>query len=85
MKKFKATTESTGKRKKKELATAIIDFLNENIDKQFNYKQIAAALNVSAEEGRETLPYVLDKLRDEDLILETSRGKYKSNKKEIRK
>lgn len=67
------------KRKKKELASAIIQFLNDNSEKQYNYKQISAALDVSSEERRTTLRDVLDKLRDDELILETSRGKYRAN------
>lgn len=67
------------KRKKKELASAIIQFLNDNSEKQYNYKQISAALDVSSEERRTTLRDVLDKLRDDELILETSRGKFKTN------
>ncbi len=79
MRKKKKTEEPVRKRKKKELASAIIQFLNDNDGKQYNYKQISAALDVSAEERRTTLRDVLDKLRDDELILETQRGKYKTN------
>lgn len=79
MRKKKKTDQPEKKRKKKELASAIIQFLNENPDKQYNYKQISAALEVSAEEQRTTLRDVLDKLRDDELVLETQRGKYKTN------
>jgi ribonuclease R len=79
MRKKKKTEEPVRKRKKKELASAIIQFLNDNADKQYNYKQISAALDVSAEERRTTLRDVLDKLRDDELVLETQRGKYKTN------
>ncbi|MGI6074199.1 MAG: ribonuclease R [Fermentimonas sp.] len=65
--------------KKKDLTASVKSFLSENKDKQFNYKQIAAALNVQGEEGRKVLIKVLDKLRDEDVLLETSRGKYRIN------
>ena len=58
------------KRKKKELASAIVKFLNDNSEKQYNYKQISSALNVSFEERKTTLQDVLDKLRDDELILE---------------
>ena len=75
----KRTNQPAQKRKKKELASAIIQFLTDNADKQYNYKQISAALDVSAEERRDTLRDILDKLRDDELILETSRGKYKTN------
>ena len=70
---------STAKPKKKDLSASIIHFLTENNDKQFNYKQIGAALNVRSEEGRRLLIKVLDKLRDDDLLLETSRGRYRIN------
>jgi ribonuclease R len=36
-------------------------------------------LNVRGEEGRSVLIKVLDKLRDDDLLLETSRGRYRIN------
>lgn len=70
---------SAAKPKKKDLSASIIRFLTENNDKQFNYKQIAAALDIRGEEGRRVLIKVLDKLRDDELLLETSRGRYKFN------
>ena len=72
-------TPAIPKLKKKDLSASIIHFLTENNDKQFNYKQIGAALNVRGEEGRRLLIKVLDKLRDDDLLLETSRGRYRIN------
>lgn len=76
----KTNTSSTeSKPRKKELITSITQFLTENNDKQYNYNQIAAAINVRSEEGRRQLVKVLDKLRDEDLLLETSRGRYRIN------
>lgn len=76
----KTNTSSTeSKPRKKELITSVTQFLTENNDKQYNYKQIAAAINVRGEEGRRQLVKVLDKLRDEDLLLETSRGRYRIN------
>lgn len=72
-------SSSPTKPRKKDLAVSIINFLTENNDKQFNHKQIAAALNVRGEEGRSVLIKVLDKLRDDDLLLETSRGRYRIN------
>jgi len=70
---------SVSKPKKKELIPLVTDFLSRNNDKQFNYKQIAAALDVRGEEGRRVLISVLDKLRDADVLLETSRGRYRIN------
>jgi len=80
----KVTTDSSAaKPKKKDLSISIIDFLTENNDKQFNHKQIAAALNVRGDEGRRVLVKVLDKLRDEDMLLETSRGRYRINNRGV--
>lgn len=79
MSKRTSTAESVAKPKKKELEQLVIDFLTQNKEKQFNYKQIAAALNIRGEEGRKILVKVLDRLRDEDVLLETSRGRYRSN------
>ncbi len=70
---------SVNRLKKKELIPLVINFLTQNNDKQFNYKQIAAALDVRGEEGRRVLVSVLDKLRAEDILLETSRGRYRIN------
>ena len=67
------------KRKKKELISAIIQFLNDNPNKQYNFNQISSALELSDEERREDLGFVLDKMRDDDLLLETQRGRYKAN------
>ena len=67
------------KRRNKELISAIIQFFNDNPNKQYNHKQIAAALNMTEEEQRTSLRFVLDKMRDDDLLLETQRGKYKAN------
>ena len=51
---------SANKFKKKELIPLVTDFLSQNNDKQFNYKQIAAALGVRGEEGRRVLISVLN-------------------------
>jgi len=75
----KTSSDVESKPRKKELITSVTRFLSENNDKQYNYKQIAAALNVSGEEGRRQLLKVLDKLRDDDVLLETSRGRYRIN------
>ncbi len=79
MKKRNTTHQKTQKTKKKDIERSVLDFLSQNIDKQFNYKQIAAALNFNNESLRRQLVNILDKLRDEDQILETSRGRYRTN------
>ena len=65
------------------MAAAVLQLLNESPNKQFNYKQIAAALGIKGNDARSSLVSVLDKLRDEDVILESSRGKYRTNDREL--
>lgn len=79
MSKKAGQSQPVAKPKKKDLTLSVTDFLKENIDKQFNYKQIAAAIDVRGEEGRRVLVKVLDKLRDEEVLLESSRGRYRIN------
>ncbi|NMB50488.1 MAG: ribonuclease R [Bacteroidales bacterium] len=68
---------------KKALAQVVVDFLTQNRGKEYNYKQLAAAINVTGEAERRMLIKVLDKLRDEDIILETSRGRYRINDRRL--
>ena len=79
MSKKTSQSENVAKPKKKDLTLSVTDFLQENIDKQFNDKQIAAAIDVRGEEGKRVLVKVLDKLRDEEVLLESSRGRYRIN------
>lgn len=79
MKKRKTIKRDTPKIKKKDLEQMVLGFLNQNSDKQFNYKQIASALNINKEPLRRQLINTLDRLRDEDRVLETSRGRYRTN------
>src|SRR5690554_2369595 len=79
MSKKETSTSSETKLRRKDLITAVANFLTQNNEKQFNYKQIAAALNVRGEESRGLLVNVLDKMRDDEMILESSRGRYRIN------
>ena len=75
----KTAPAKDSKLKKKDIEVAVLQFFNENWEKQYNHKQIAAALGITKGEGRKTLVSVLDKMRDEDLLLETARGKFRAN------
>lgn len=79
MSKKKRSTSPEKQLRRTDLINAVTEFLTQNIEKQFNYKQIAAALNVQGEEGRRVLVGVLDKMRDDEIVLESSRGRYRIN------
>ncbi len=73
--------ESATRPKKKELTQSVVSFLSQNKERQYNYKQIAAALHLEGSEGRSLLVKILDKLREQDILLETSRGRYRINQR----
>lgn len=83
MRRKTSSPESKPRLGKKALTKAVVDFLNRNRGKEYNYRQIAAAINVNSKEGRTLLVKVLDKLRDEDVVLETSRGRYRINDRRL--
>ena len=79
MRRKNTSNPEVNKMSKKELTNSVTQFLKENKDKQYNYKQIAAAINVRGEEARRQLMNVLYKLRADDIVLESSRGRYRIN------
>ena len=79
MSKKKRSDSSATPLRRKDLISAVTDFLTQNKEKQFNYKQIAAALDVKGEEARGVLVSVLDKMRDDEVVLVSSRGRYRIN------
>jgi ribonuclease R len=64
---------------KKELIRNIINVFNENVDKTFNYKQIASLLDIKSESQRVFINQLLYELLEEDFLVEISRGKFKVN------
>mgnify|MGYP000232597134 CR=1 FL=1 len=69
--------------RKNEITKGIFTVLEQNPSKSFNYKQIAAKLDITDTKGRNDLIKRLGQLRKEERIIEVERGKYK--KKENRK
>ncbi|HRZ96375.1 MAG TPA: ribonuclease R [Paludibacter sp.] len=65
--------------RKSELVQNIINIFNENPEKNYNYKQISMALNISSESQRVFVNELLYELLDEEFLVEISRGKFKVN------
>ena len=61
----------------KDLASKILKFLNQNSQKSFNYKQIAAKLEVEDNNSRQQIIKQIEELKAQKRIEETERGKYK--------
>ncbi len=61
----------------KDLASKILKFLNKNSQKSFNYKQIAAAIDILDGTGKQQIIKKLEELKRIERIEETDRGQYK--------
>jgi len=66
------------KHKKNELTKGIFTVLESNREKSFNYKQIAAKLDITDTNGRNLIIKRLGQLKDKQRIEEVERGKYKA-------
>ena len=60
----------------KDLSAKILKTLNKNSQQSFNYKQIAAKLDISDANGKQQILQKIEKLKHKKHIKETSRGKY---------
>ncbi|MDH6354166.1 ribonuclease R [Dysgonomonas sp. PH5-45] len=72
--------QKTAKRKtKKYIIAATANFFNSNPGKSYNYKQISADMGLKTQPERLILMSILEEMRDEAFIIETAKGKFKSN------
>ena len=61
----------------KDLTSKILKFLNKNSTQSFNYKQIAAQLEIKDHHGKQQIIKKLEELKQKERIQESDRGKYK--------
>lgn len=71
--------KSKKRRTKSDIANATINFFNKNINASFNHKQIAAQIGLKTQPEKLLLVDILEQLKEDAVLTETSRGKYKSN------
>lgn len=67
------------------IESKIISALSTSKNDKYNYKQIAAKVNVFDKEGREEVLRIIDKLLNAKILLKAGRGKYRLNKKFLTK
>lgn len=80
----KRIPNSAGKRKTKaDIVNATINFFNRNTKESFNYKQISADIGLKTPAEKQLLAVILQDLQEDAFVLETSKGKYKSNTRGI--
>ncbi len=65
--------------KKTELLPMIVSFFKENPSQTYNYKQVSEAIGVKRDMLRQQVFGLLDELKEDGFLIETSIGKYKYN------
>lgn len=79
MSKRKKKLQPSGKVRKSELVRKIINLFNESPEKNFNYKQVAALIDIHADSQKIFVNELLYQLLEEEFLVELSRGKFKLN------
>lgn len=72
-------TPNKKRKKKNDLISMVIGFFNKNTEKTYNYKQIAADLGIKTQPERMILINILNDMVEDAFIIDTGKGKYKSN------
>ena len=80
MSKNNIPSKPTKKRKKKnDLVSMVVNFFNKNTETAYNYKQIGADLGIKTQPERMLLMNILENMVEDAFIIDTGKGKYKSN------
>ncbi|NDV97211.1 ribonuclease R [Dysgonomonas sp. 521] len=70
----------TDKRKTKtDITNAVVNFFNKHSEESFGFKQVAEKLGLKKPAEKQLINNILFDLQEDAFIVETSRGKYKSN------
>ena len=78
MRKIRKEQGSTRLRKN-DLLKSITTIFTENPQKTYNYKQISNLLEIESDTQRTFINELIYQLREEDILTEISRGKFKLN------
>ena len=62
-----------------ELNTSVLAVYSKNPYQYFNYKQVAAKLNISGKEEKEAIRKIVEEMRQSNVLVVGNRGKYKLN------
>lgn len=74
----------TDKRKtKSDIINAIVNFFNRNSTESFSFKQVAEKLGYKKPAEKQLINNILFDLQEDAFIIETARGKYKSNNRGV--
>lgn len=79
----RAPYKSKKGRRKSEIDNSVAKLFNNNYTETYNLKQIASNIGLKKPEEKQILQNILTAMAEDGFIVETSRGKYKSNQRGI--
>lgn len=77
----KVPHKSKKRRTKSDITASTVNFFNKNLGSSFNYKQVSAQIGLKTQPEKMLLIDILEQLKEDSFLLETGKGKYKSNSK----
>ena len=83
MSKKRAPFKTDKRKSKSDIINMTVNFFSRNNKDSYNYKQISSDISLKTPTEKQLLNAILQDLRDDGFITETSKGKYKSNTRGI--
>lgn len=83
MSKNKAPHKKDKRKTKSDITNSVVNFFNKNSSESFGIKQVAEKLGFKKPAEKQLISNILYDLQEDDFIIETGNGKYKSNNRGI--
>lgn len=83
MSKNKAPHKKDKRKTKSDITNSVVNFFNKNSSESFGIKQVAEKLGFKKPAEKQLINNILYDLQEDDFIIETGKGKYKSNNRGI--
>lgn len=83
MSKNKAPHKKDKRKTKSDITNSVVNFSNKNASESFGIKQVAEKLGFKKPAEKQLISNILYDLQEDDFIIETGKGKYKSNNRGI--
>lgn len=83
MSKNKAPHKKDKRKTKSDITNSVVNFFNKNASESFGIKQVAEKLGFKKPAEKQLISNILYDLQEDDFIIETGKGKYKSNNRGI--
>lgn len=83
MSKNKAPHKKDKRNTKSDITNSVVNFFNKNSSESFGIKQVAEKLGFKKPAEKQLISNILYDLQEDDFIIETGKGKYKSNNRGI--